>query len=103
VCENPKNTADLSTPLRSGRDDNSVVADIPYFLLETRNSVLQQNCHLDRSAAEWRDLRFWGFPITLKSAKILCPYTPSRGLLRRTKSVSWVGSASHSIAMVVTG
>src|SRR5450631_4877651 len=27
-------------------------------LLETPNSMLKQNCHLDRSAAQWRDLRF---------------------------------------------
>ncbi len=26
--------------------------------LETRNLVPPQNCHLDRSEAEWRDLRF---------------------------------------------
>ena len=27
-------------------------------LLETRNTLLKQNCHLDRSVAKWRDLRF---------------------------------------------
>ena len=27
-------------------------------LLETRNTMLKQNCHLDRSVAQWRDLRF---------------------------------------------
>jgi hypothetical protein len=31
VCENPKEPADLSTTLRSGRDDNSVAATISYF------------------------------------------------------------------------
>src|ERR1700676_4588794 len=30
-------------------------------------------------------------------------HTPSRGRSRRTKSVSWIGSDSHSTAMVVTG
>jgi hypothetical protein len=27
--------------------------------LETRNLVPPQNCHLDRSVAQWRDLRFY--------------------------------------------
>jgi hypothetical protein len=27
-------------------------------LLEMLNSMLKQNCHLDRSIAQWRDLRF---------------------------------------------
>jgi hypothetical protein len=27
-------------------------------LVETRNTILKQNCHLDRSVAKWRDLRF---------------------------------------------
>jgi hypothetical protein len=31
VRETPKETADLSTTLRSGRDDNSVAAKISYF------------------------------------------------------------------------
>jgi hypothetical protein len=26
--------------------------------LETRKTLLKQDCHLDRSVAEWRDLRF---------------------------------------------
>jgi hypothetical protein len=26
--------------------------------VDTRPSIAQQICHLDRSAAEWRDLRF---------------------------------------------
>jgi hypothetical protein len=32
----------------SGRKDNSVAAKISYIVLETRNSTLKQNCHLDR-------------------------------------------------------
>src|SRR2546429_2787500 len=31
------------------------------------------------------------------------PHTPSRGFSSRTKILSWVGSASHSRARVVTG
>jgi hypothetical protein len=27
--------------------------------LKTLNSIVKQNCHLDRSVAEWRDLRFY--------------------------------------------
>src|ERR1700733_6823725 len=45
-------TADLSTSLRSGRDNK--------FILETTLSVPKQTCHLDRSVAKWRDLRFGG-------------------------------------------
>ena len=32
----------------SGRDDNSVAAKVSHFL-ETRNSILKPNCHLDRT------------------------------------------------------
>ena len=55
-----KKTADLSTPLRSGRDDNSVVWSILGFPSHWKHitHTIQQICHLDRSAAEWRDLRF---------------------------------------------
>jgi hypothetical protein len=28
-------------------------------LLETRNTILKQNCHLDRSVAQWRDVRLF--------------------------------------------
>jgi hypothetical protein len=38
-------TADLSTTLRSGRDDNSVAAKISYFSLENAEFHLEQNCH----------------------------------------------------------
>jgi hypothetical protein len=31
--------------------------------LETHNFKLKQNCHLDRSVAQWRDLRF-SFPVS---------------------------------------
>jgi len=55
-CSVPKaarDTAGPSTPLRSGRDDNSVAAGID----STEQSFTsQQNCHPDRSAAQWRDL-----------------------------------------------
>jgi hypothetical protein len=27
--------------------------------VKTLKSILKQNCHLDRSVAEWRDLRFY--------------------------------------------
>jgi hypothetical protein len=30
---------------------------VPQTLLERPNVILKQNCHLDRSVAEWRDLR----------------------------------------------
>ncbi len=77
-------TADLSTPLRSGRDDNSVATSVAIFIplgepqahdLSGRDDKLaerskagfywkegnypQSVCHLDRSEASWRDLRFY--------------------------------------------
>src|ERR1700730_18652135 len=52
-----KETQDLSTALRSGRDDHSFSRNS--FGGTKRTLALQQNCHLDRSVAEWRDLRFF--------------------------------------------
>jgi hypothetical protein len=40
-CENRKRTADLSTTLRSGRDDNSVAAKIVFFSWES--GILSSN------------------------------------------------------------
>jgi hypothetical protein len=59
--EREKEIADLSTTLRSGRDDNSVAGRDSVFPGEVRGTALiafKMNCHLDRSGAEWRDLRF---------------------------------------------
>jgi hypothetical protein len=53
-----KETADLSTPLRSGRDDNSMGGGDFVSPGEIGRIASQRNCHLDRSVAEWRDLRF---------------------------------------------
>ncbi len=54
-------TAGPSTALRSGRDDNSV-RPLAALLLAVLGAIsLQQNCHPDRSAAQWRDLRFLRF------------------------------------------
>ena len=40
-------TCAMRQKLRSGRDDNSFLSTVP----------LRQNCHPDRSVAQWRDLR----------------------------------------------
>jgi hypothetical protein len=53
-CEYGKGTAGPSTALRSGRDDNSVAGQV----LSRLSFAAQQNCHPDRSVAQWRDLRF---------------------------------------------
>jgi hypothetical protein len=52
-----KETADLSTPLRSGRDDK-FVARFETIFHGKGVIAYPQICHLDRSVAEWRDLRF---------------------------------------------
>jgi hypothetical protein len=46
------------------------------------------NCHLDRSVAQWRDLRFCGFSRTLKaqSFRAVCGATESRALRHGTSS-----------------
>jgi hypothetical protein len=51
-------TAGPSTALRSGRDDNSVGPLTAIRLTAFGAISVQQNCHPDRSAAQWRDLRF---------------------------------------------
>jgi hypothetical protein len=53
-----RETAGPSTPLRSGRDDNSVARKWSQKRSDEWMLIVQQNCHPDRSAAEWRDLRF---------------------------------------------
>jgi hypothetical protein len=53
-----RETAGPSTALRSGRDDNSVGSLTAIRLIAFGDISLQQNCHPDRSEAQWRDLRF---------------------------------------------
>jgi hypothetical protein len=43
--------------LRFGRTSNQCQTVLGVFL-EKRNSADRMNCHLDRSVAQWRDLRF---------------------------------------------
>src|SRR5580692_19014 len=45
--------------VRSGRDDNSFARTLWYSSWEKQQLALKRNCHLDRSVAEWRDLRFY--------------------------------------------
>jgi hypothetical protein len=45
--------------VRSGRDDKFVGAIHGYVRLGTSLVSVQQICHLDRSVAQWRDLRFF--------------------------------------------
>jgi hypothetical protein len=52
-----KETADLSTALRSGRDDK-VVTVLELIFHEKKAFEWPQLCHLDRSVAQWRDRRF---------------------------------------------
>jgi hypothetical protein len=40
----------------SGRDDKFVARTLSYLYWK-RKLALKMNCHLDRSEAEWRDLR----------------------------------------------
>jgi len=42
----------------AGRDDNSVAGTWPQKRSDEWLLVVPQNCHPDRSVAEWRDLRF---------------------------------------------
>jgi hypothetical protein len=58
--------------VRSGRDDNSA-GPLAAFRLTAFGAIsMQQNCHPDRSAAQWRDLLFpfpfpkWGFALPCK-------------------------------------
>jgi hypothetical protein len=51
-------TAGPSTALRSGRDDNSNGWKWPKKCLDEWLLMIPQNCHPDRSAAQWRDLLF---------------------------------------------
>jgi hypothetical protein len=44
--------------VRSSRDDKFIAGKFPELPVGTRMLMAQQICHLDRSAAEWRDLRF---------------------------------------------
>jgi hypothetical protein len=46
------------TPLRSGRDDNSVTGKWHQKRSDEWLLMVPQNCHPDRSAAQWRDLLF---------------------------------------------
>jgi hypothetical protein len=53
VFDTDESTADPSTSLRSGRDDNFVAkCELSRELIN-----LKMNCHPDRSVAKWRDLR----------------------------------------------
>jgi hypothetical protein len=54
--------------VRFGRDDKFVEPFTPLRPLGTQNNFLQQNCHLDRSVAQWRDLWF----LLVKRAVPLC-------------------------------
>jgi hypothetical protein len=51
-----RDTAGPSTALRSGRDDNSVAWKRAQKWSDEWLLIVQQNCHPDRSAAQWRDL-----------------------------------------------
>jgi hypothetical protein len=75
--ENRKETADLSTALRSGRDDK-VVTKLTAVIHRKTVITPQQLCHLDRSAAQWRDLRFL-FPVLTQTLKPdLFSYGPTK-------------------------
>src|ERR1700677_5401372 len=53
-----RETAGPSTALRSGRDDNSFTQLAAALRWGRKSLIAQMNCHPDRSAAQWRDLRF---------------------------------------------
>ena len=60
-----RDTAGPSTTLRSGRDDNSAGPLTLIRLIAFGAISLQQNCHPDRSVAQWRDLLFLFCPSDL--------------------------------------
>jgi hypothetical protein len=70
VCVRSKETADLSTPLRSGptarrgrRDDKFIAGRLLYCQSEERPFVAQQICHLACPGVPW-DRSVRGFPAT---------------------------------------
>jgi hypothetical protein len=56
----PLSTEPLAFPLSSRAKPRDLQFDGAF--VKTRNSTPKKNCHLDRSVAEWRDLRFSLFP-----------------------------------------
>src|ERR1700733_6819167 len=60
--------------VRSGRDDNSIARKWPQKRSDEWLLMVPQNCHPDRSVAEWRDLLF----LFRFSRRLLAPVrTPS--------------------------
>jgi hypothetical protein len=72
-------TAGPSTSPRYGRDDNSVAGSttVPSHLFRPL-----QNCHPDRSAAKWRDLRFLAVLQPLQPEPPLSPCHPDRSVAK---------------------